>query len=85
MINDPSEVSTSDNNLDSIIDFLKSKFYLILSLFAIGFILTFLIALIAPNIYKSTVVLAPAQSNYSSGFSGVQSSCFWRLGIFGWY
>ena len=79
MINDPSEVSTSDNNLDSIIYFLKSKFYLILSLFAVGFILTFLIALTAPNIYKSTVVLAPAQSNYSSGFSGVQSSAFGGL------
>jgi LPS O-antigen subunit length determinant protein (WzzB/FepE family) len=37
-------------------------------------LVTFFITITTPNIYKSTAILAPSKSKYSSNFSGVQSS-----------
>jgi ACT domain-containing protein len=44
----------------------------IINFIIVGISLIYIISL--PNIFKSTAILAPSQSNYSSNFSGVQKS-----------
>lgn len=53
---------------------LKKHFLAILIITGIFTTLGLINALFTPNIYKTTAILAPSQSKFSSNFSGVQSS-----------
>lgn len=52
----------------------KDHVFIFLGVTFLSILITFFIAITTPNIYKSTAILAPSKSKYSSNFSGVQSS-----------
>ena len=52
----------------------KDHAFIFLGVTFLSILITFFIAITTPNIYKSTAILAPSKSKYSSNFSGVQSS-----------
>lgn len=62
------------NSYEKIFSLVKANFknIAIINFLIIGISLIYIILL--PNIFKSTAILAPSQSNYSSNFSGVQKS-----------
>ena len=56
------------------IEIFRNYFLAIIVITGIFTTLGLINALLAPNIYKTTAILAPSQSKFSSNFSGVQSS-----------
>ena len=53
---------------------IKDQAFIFIGVVLFSIIITFFVAITTPNIYKSTAILAPSNSKYSSNFSGVQSS-----------
>jgi len=53
---------------------IKDQAIIFIGVVLFSIIITFFVAITTPNIYKSTAILAPSNSKYSSNFSGVQSS-----------
>jgi len=53
---------------------IKDQAFIFIGVVLFSIIITFFIVITTPNIYKSTAILAPSNSKYSSNFSGVQSS-----------
>jgi len=67
-------MNSFNNTYEKIVSLVMAnlKALAVINFFIVGISLVYIISL--PNIFKSTAILAPSQSNYSSNFSGVQKS-----------